>query len=119
MPRESIGEFEQLVLLTILRLGSDAYGVPIFEELARHTSRPILRPSVYVALRRLEEKGRGVASLSREDASGPVTALEGAETGELYLLAACQRTADGVECCVESCGYGSLRIAGLSCDRVD
>lgn len=57
MSRESIGEFEQLVLLTILRLGPSAYGVPIFEELANHTSRPILRPSVYVALRRLEEKG--------------------------------------------------------------
>ncbi len=57
MTRESIGEFEQLVLLTILRLGPSAYGVPIFEELSQHTSRPILRPSVYVALRRLEEKG--------------------------------------------------------------
>ena len=57
MSRESIGEFEQLVLLTILRLGPETYGVPIVEELARHTSRPILRPSVYVALRRLEEKG--------------------------------------------------------------
>ena len=57
MSRDSIGEFEQLVLLTILRLGDSAYGVPILEELSKHTSRPILRPSVYVALRRLEEKG--------------------------------------------------------------
>lgn len=57
MSRDSIGEFEQLVLLTILRLGESAYGVPILEELSQHTSRPILRPSVYVALRRLEEKG--------------------------------------------------------------
>jgi len=63
MPRESIGEFEQLVLLTILRLGASAYGVPIHEELARHTPRPILRPSVYVALRRLEEKGLIVSRL--------------------------------------------------------
>jgi DNA-binding PadR family transcriptional regulator len=57
MANDSIGEFEQLVLLAVLRLGQSAYGVPIAEELARHTSRPILRPSVYVALRRLGAKG--------------------------------------------------------------
>jgi DNA-binding PadR family transcriptional regulator len=54
---DSVGELEYLVLLTILRLGAAAYGVPIVEELTRHTRRPILRPSVYLALRRLEEKG--------------------------------------------------------------
>ena len=52
-----LGELEQLVLLTILRLGSSAYGVPIVSELRRHTRRPILTPSVYLALRRLEAKG--------------------------------------------------------------
>ena len=57
MARESIGEFEQLVLLAILRLERSAYGVRISEELSRHTARPILRPSIYIALRRLEEKG--------------------------------------------------------------
>jgi DNA-binding PadR family transcriptional regulator len=54
---DPLGELEQLVLLTILRLGPDAYGVPIVEELHRHTRRPVLRPSVYLALRRLESKG--------------------------------------------------------------
>jgi DNA-binding PadR family transcriptional regulator len=54
---ESLGELEHLVLLAILRLGSDAYGVPIVDELRRHTRRPVLRPSVYLALRRLEDKG--------------------------------------------------------------
>jgi PadR family transcriptional regulator PadR len=57
MSRESIGEFEQLILLAILRLGDDAYGVPILEEIRRHSRRKILRPAVYVALGRLEEKG--------------------------------------------------------------
>ena len=33
MARESLGEVEQLVLLAILRLGDDAYGVPIVEEI--------------------------------------------------------------------------------------
>jgi DNA-binding PadR family transcriptional regulator len=52
-----LGELEYLVLIAIVRLGSGAYGVPIVEELRRHTRRPILRASVYLALRRLEHKG--------------------------------------------------------------
>jgi PadR family transcriptional regulator PadR len=54
---DSLGQLEHLVLLTIARLGPSAYGVPIVAELRRHTRRPILRPSVYLALRRLEAKG--------------------------------------------------------------
>jgi DNA-binding PadR family transcriptional regulator len=57
MSRESIGEFEQLILLAILRLGAGAYGVPILQEIQRHSGRKILRPAVYVALGRMEEKG--------------------------------------------------------------
>jgi DNA-binding PadR family transcriptional regulator len=54
---DAVGELEYLVLLTILRIGPAAYGVPIVEELRRNTRRAVLRPSVYLALRRLEEKG--------------------------------------------------------------
>jgi PadR family transcriptional regulator, regulatory protein PadR len=57
MASDTIGELEHLVLLAILRLGPSAYGVPIVEELRHHTRQPILRPSVYLALRRLEAKG--------------------------------------------------------------
>lgn len=57
MTHESLGELEHLVLLAIVRLGRDSYGVPIVEELRRHTRRTILRPSVYLALKRLEAKG--------------------------------------------------------------
>lgn len=57
MGHETVGEFEHLVLLAILRLGEEAYGASIFEELTGHTTRPILRPAVYNALRRLEAKG--------------------------------------------------------------
>ena len=56
-PRPPLGDIEQRVLLAILRLGPDASGVPIVRELRRHTRRPILLPSVYLALRRLEAKG--------------------------------------------------------------
>lgn len=54
---QSLGEFEQLVLLAILRVGDDAYGVPVLEEIRARTGRSVLRPAVYVTLRRLEEKG--------------------------------------------------------------
>lgn len=57
MSRESIGEFEHLVLLSILRLGRHAYSIAILEEIRSRTGRAVLRPAVYVALRRLEEKG--------------------------------------------------------------
>jgi len=52
-----LGELENMILLVLARLGPDAYGVSIFDELRRHTRRPVLRPSVYLALRRLETKG--------------------------------------------------------------
>lgn len=57
MSREPLGELEHLVLLAILRLGPSAYGVPIVDELRKHTRHAVLRPSVYLALRRLEAKG--------------------------------------------------------------
>ena len=61
MSREALGEFEQLVLLAIIRLGaagSDAiYGVPIVDEIERRTSRHVARAAVYISLRRLEQKG--------------------------------------------------------------
>lgn len=59
MTRESLGEFEQLVLLAIVRLGTgdDVYGVPIVDEIERRTRRSVSRAAVYVTLRRLEQKG--------------------------------------------------------------
>jgi DNA-binding PadR family transcriptional regulator len=57
MTRQSLGEFEQLVLLAMLRLGRETYGVPIVEEIERRTGRDVSRAAVYVALRRLEQKG--------------------------------------------------------------
>ncbi|HEX6976591.1 MAG TPA: helix-turn-helix transcriptional regulator [Vicinamibacterales bacterium] len=61
MPREGLGTFEQLVLLAILHLADsgtdDVYGVPIVDEIERRTGRPASRVAVYVALRRMEQKG--------------------------------------------------------------
>jgi len=57
MTGELLGELEHLVLLCVIRLGPESYGVPIVDELRQHTRRTILRPSVYLALKRLEDKG--------------------------------------------------------------
>jgi len=57
MDKAYLGEFEQLVLLAIMRLGDDAYAVPIRAELARRAHRTVARGALYTALERLETKG--------------------------------------------------------------
>ena len=51
-----LGEFEQIVLLAILRLGEDAYGVTIRSEIAARTDRDPSPGALYTTLDRLEEK---------------------------------------------------------------
>ena len=57
MARTELGDLEHLVLLAILRLGSDAYGIPILDEVSARSGREVSRATVYVALKRLEQKG--------------------------------------------------------------
>jgi PadR family transcriptional regulator len=54
---ESVGEFEQVVLLAILRLGDEAYAVSIRDEILACTGREVARGSIYITLDRLETKG--------------------------------------------------------------
>ncbi|UCG87549.1 MAG: PadR family transcriptional regulator [Gemmatimonadota bacterium] len=53
----TIGEFEQLVLLAILRLKEEAYGPNISEELERKAGRRVSRGALYSSLDRLQQKG--------------------------------------------------------------
>src|SRR5918998_3981168 len=53
----NLGEFEQLILLAILRLRDDAYGVTIRAELADRAGRTVTPGALYTALERLEAKG--------------------------------------------------------------
>lgn len=52
-----LGEFEEIVLLTVGVLFDEAYGVAIGEEIEQHTGRPISISAVHSALHRLAEKG--------------------------------------------------------------
>jgi DNA-binding PadR family transcriptional regulator len=53
----ALGSFEQLVLLAILRVGRDAYGVTVHDEIERTTGRTVAPGALYRALDRLEERG--------------------------------------------------------------
>ena len=46
-----------MVLLSLIRLGEDAYGVPISREIEALAGREVALASVYAALQRLETKG--------------------------------------------------------------
>jgi PadR family transcriptional regulator, regulatory protein PadR len=64
VPKQGLGEFEQMVLLAIVRLRGDAYAVPIVEEIEARTGREVAPASVHVTLRRLEEKALVTSWLS-------------------------------------------------------
>jgi DNA-binding PadR family transcriptional regulator len=55
--RDSLGEFEQLILLAIAHLGDDAYGVTIRREIEVRTGRDVTTGALYTVLDRLERKG--------------------------------------------------------------
>jgi PadR family transcriptional regulator, regulatory protein PadR len=52
-----VGEFEELVLLTIASLGDDAYGVAIKEDIEARTDRSLSIGALHSTITRLEEKG--------------------------------------------------------------
>ena len=55
--RGFLGGLELLVLLALIHLGEEAYGVPISEEIEESSGRPVALSSVYVALGSLSRKG--------------------------------------------------------------
>src|SRR5579863_3724185 len=61
--RSYLGEFELMILLTVIHLGDEAYGVPISRELEAQRGRDVSVGSVYAALERLEGKGLVESSL--------------------------------------------------------
>lgn len=69
-----------MVLLTILRLGDEAYGVPLSRELARMRGRDVAVGSVYAALDRLELKGAVTSTL------GPSTPERGGRAKRYFRV---------------------------------
>lgn len=57
MSSEYLGELEQMILLAVLRLGPDAYGWAVAEELDRVVGRKVSSGALYTTLDRLDRKG--------------------------------------------------------------
>ena len=56
MPKARLGELELLVMLALLHLGADAYGISIRQEIERRSGHDVAIGAVYATLARLEEK---------------------------------------------------------------
>jgi PadR family transcriptional regulator PadR len=72
MAHESVGDFEQQVMLVILRLKGRSYSTPIVRELESQAGRTVSPSAVFIALRRLEKRGFVLSEHEppREDAGG-------------------------------------------------
>lgn len=64
-----MGGFELLVLLALIRLGDEAYGVPIAEAIEASSKRSVAIGSVYITLERLQRKGLVTARLGEPTAA--------------------------------------------------
>lgn len=86
MPRASLGDVEHFVMIALLHLGGEGYSVPIMDEIRRRTGRDVAKAAVYIALRRLEDKG---LLLSR---TGEATAERGGRATRIFTLTPAGRT---------------------------
>jgi DNA-binding PadR family transcriptional regulator len=80
MKGTNLGEFEELVLLTIAALISEAYSVAICDELEKHTGRITKLGVVHAVLNRLEEKGLVKSTL------GEATSARGGKRKRYYTV---------------------------------
>ena len=55
--RDSLGRFEELILLAMLRLGPETYGLALRREVEERTGREVSIGALYTALKRLEQRG--------------------------------------------------------------
>jgi DNA-binding PadR family transcriptional regulator len=79
---EILGTFEQAVLLTVVRLGGDAYGRAILRELHVRLERDVAAGAVYATLDRLETKGLADSRVA------PGTAVRGGRSRRHYTVTA-------------------------------
>jgi PadR family transcriptional regulator, regulatory protein PadR len=76
----TLGDFEQLILLALVRLGPDAYGLTIRREIEARTGRAVSAGALYTALDRMEARGFVASRL------GDPTPQRGGKRKRLYTL---------------------------------
>lgn len=87
MKGTNLGEFEELVLLTVAALLEEAYSVAICDELSDHTGRSVKLGVVHAVLNRLEEKGFVKSEL------GEATKTRGGKRKRFYQVTTAGRAA--------------------------
>jgi PadR family transcriptional regulator, regulatory protein PadR len=80
--REFLGGFELLVLVALIRLGDEAYGVPISDAIEESSGREVSIGSVYITLGRLERNGLVTSKL------GEATAERGGRAKTYFRITA-------------------------------
>ena len=84
---DNLGELEQLVLLAVLQVGNEAYGVPVQQEIERRARRELTLGTIYKTLSRLETKGLVDSRV------GEPTAERGGRAKRFYTVTAAGRRA--------------------------
>jgi DNA-binding PadR family transcriptional regulator len=82
MPRQLLTDFELMILLAILRVGEEAYGVQIAREIESTGGRRVLLGAVYAALERLERTGLVSSTI------GPPTPERGGRAKRFFRVTA-------------------------------
>ena len=77
-----LGEFEQVVMLAVLQVGEDAYGIPVRDEIGSRAGRRVSLGAIYKTLGRLEGKGLVVSRV------GEPTPRRGGRRTRCYALTA-------------------------------
>jgi PadR family transcriptional regulator, regulatory protein PadR len=85
-----LGSLEHLVLLALIRLGDDAYGMTVRREIEQRTGRDLSIGAIYATLDRLEAKGYVSSSI------GEPTAARGGRAKRLFHVEASGERAVGV-----------------------
>ena len=80
MTRRLLTDFEIMILLAIVRIGDEAYGVPVAREIETTTGRTVQLPAIYAALDRLERQGLVESRL------GEATAQRGGRAKKYFSL---------------------------------
>lgn len=62
-----LGELEQMIMWSVLRLGDDAYGLAVRDQLEARAGRSVARGAVYTTLDRLARKGYLASRLANSD----------------------------------------------------
>ena len=86
MPSQ-LTDLEQLLLLAVLRLGKEAYGARIQDEIQQHAGRRVALGSVHITLSRLGERG-----LAGSEKSAPL-ATRGGKARRIYSVTEAGRSA--------------------------